>query len=126
VTCIPFFDGAHDSPTERQRVWFYKVLIEYTGDYEVQLLARFWRTHDNNSNEKYFAGRGAAGRFPYLAANNKAFQYTSMIGLNSASALMGGSFTFVEIMPYANRSQPFVVHIPTFELRSRNLLNVPG
>lgn len=96
----------------------YKIMIENTNDFEVQLLVRDWHIFDSLNEIQYVNGQGVIGEQPILKPMEK-FKYTSGCEIYSDLGQMKGFYTFKNL----DDTSLFHVYVPKFKLEYPGKLN---
>lgn len=104
--------------TESQFFFNYKIEIENTNHYDVQLLTRDWYIFDSLKDARFISGQGVIGEQPILRPGEK-FAYISGCDLNSEVGMMKGFYTFKNM----DDDEVFQVFVPTFRLEYPPKLN---
>jgi ApaG protein len=112
------FQPLHSKPQEQMYFFAYRIQIENTSDYTVQLLRRHWYIFDSIGVRHEVEGDGVVGQQPVLAPGEK-HQYESACTLMSEFGTMHGNYTMECQMDGTN----FDVEIPRFELIASHRLN---
>ena len=96
----------------------YKVEIENTNDYDVQLLYREWYIFDSLNEARLIQGNGVIGEQPVLKPGEK-YSYVSGCDLKSEIGMMKGFYTFQNRVD----GELFEALVPTFRLEYPGKLN---
>ncbi len=96
----------------------YRIMIENTNDFNVQLLVRDWYIFDSLNEVQYVNGQGVIGEQPILKPGEQ-FQYTSGCEIFSDIGLMKGFYTFKNL----EDTSLFHVYVPQFKLEYPGKLN---
>ncbi len=105
------YQPEYSSPYNMHYVFIYKILIENTSDYTVQLLRRHWLIYDTDSSIKEVEGEGVVGQQPILESGDS-HSYVSGCNLKSSIGKMKGTYTMERIID----GKKFEVTIPEFNL----------
>jgi ApaG protein len=89
----------------------YRIKIENTGDYDVQLLRRNWNIVDSISEHRSVEGAGVVGQQPVLRPK-EVYEYESACNLKSEFGKMDGTYTFERLVD----GEEFSVSIPEFKM----------
>ncbi len=110
----------HDlSDIMESRFFFnYRIDIENTNTFNVQLLTREWYIFDSLSESRYVSGQGVIGEQPILKPGER-YTYTSGCDLSSDIGMMKGFYTFRNLVD----GELFQVFVPTFKLEHPGKLN---
>lgn len=96
----------------------YRVEIQNTNSFPVQLQSRDWYIFDSLNEAKYVSGSGVVGEQPILKSG-ETFVYSSGCDLNAEIGMMKGFYTFINM----NDGSLFEVIVPTFKLEYPPKLN---
>jgi ApaG protein len=96
----------------------YRVEIENTNDFDIQLMSRYWYIFDSLNTAREVEGDGVVGEQPILKPGQK-HVYVSGCDIHSEIGYMHGFFTFIEM----NSLEEFRANIPKFELFATSKLN---
>lgn len=96
-----------------QSVYFftYKIEIENTNPFPIQLLSRFWRIFDSLEKVRNIEGDGVVGEQPVLNPGDS-YSYSSGCDLSSEIGNMSGHYIFKRL----DNAQIITVEIPQFDL----------
>ncbi|MGL4596463.1 MAG: Co2+/Mg2+ efflux protein ApaG [Bacteroidia bacterium] len=112
------FQPQHSKPQEHEYFFAYRIRIENTSDYTVQLLRRHWYIFDSIGVKHEVEGDGVVGKQPVLSPGEK-YQYESACTLMSEMGAMHGLYTMERNVDGVQ----FDVQIPRFELMAAHRLN---
>ena len=96
----------------------YRVEIQNTNTYSVQLQSRDWYIFDSLSEARFVSGAGVIGEQPILKPG-ETFVYSSGCDLNAEIGMMKGFYTFINLTD----GELFEVIVPTFKLEYAPKLN---
>lgn len=96
----------------------YKIDIENTNNFDIQLLTREWYIFDSLNEARYVSGQGVIGEQPILKPGER-YTYTSGCDLRSDMGLMKGFYTFRNM----HDNERFQAFVPTFRLELPGKLN---
>lgn len=96
----------------------YRIDIENTNPFSVQLITRDWYIFDSLYTARYVNGEGVVGEQPILKPGER-FTYTSGCDLSSEIGMMKGFYTFKNLID----GELFEVFVPTFKLEYQGKLN---
>jgi ApaG protein len=99
------------SPHQYHYVFVYKILIENTSGYTVQLMSRRWEIFDAGEARKIVEGDGVVGQQPVLESG-QSHQYVSGCNLRSGLGKMKGHYYMERI----HDGRQIEVTIPEFQL----------
>jgi ApaG protein len=105
------YQPAYSSPGQSHFVFTYKITIENTGDFTVQLKRRKWLIFDAGFLQQEVEGEGVVGQQPILEPG-EVHQYVSGCNLKSGIGKMVGYYSMERIVD----GTMFSVAIPTFQL----------
>jgi ApaG protein len=111
VSVETFYQADYSNPQNQEFMFAYRITIENTNPFTVQLLHRHWQIFDSNGEYREVDGEGVVGTQPILTANEQ-FQYVSGCNLRTEMGKMSGYYTMIN----QNNKQKFSVKIPAFEL----------
>lgn len=103
---------------ESQYFFNYRVEIQNTNSFSVQLQSRDWYIFDSLGEAKYVSGSGVVGEHPILKSG-ETFTYSSGCDLKAEIGLMKGFYTFSNLTD----GGLFEVIVPTFKLEYPPKLN---
>jgi ApaG protein len=96
----------------------YRIDIENTNPFSVQLMTRDWYIFDSLYTARYVNGEGVVGEQPILKPG-ESYTYTSGCDLCSEIGMMKGFYTFKNLVD----CELFEVIVPTFKLEYQAKLN---
>jgi ApaG protein len=99
-------------------VFTYKITIENTNDFPVQLLSRHWDIFDSNGELTTVDGEGVVGKQPVLHPGEY-YNYESACNLKTTIGRMSGYYNMVRVPD----NKKLRVEIPEFELMVPFMLN---
>ena len=105
------YQSAYSSPAQFHFVFTYRITIENTGDFTVQLKRRKWIIYDAGFPQQEVEGEGVVGQQPILEPG-QTHQYVSGCNLKSGIGKMLGSYFMERIVD----GSKFSVAIPAFQL----------
>jgi ApaG protein len=105
------YQDLYSDPSKMYYLFTYKIRIENTSDYDVQLQRRFWNIFDSVSERREVEGAGVVGQQPILRPG-EVYEYESACNLKSEFGKMEGSYTFERIAD----GEKFSVAIPEFRM----------
>jgi ApaG protein len=111
VTVETRFQELYSDPSKMYYLFTYKITIENTGDYDVQLLRRNWSIFDSISEHRNVEGAGVVGQQPVLRPR-EVYEYESACNLKSELGKMHGFYTFERLVD----GEQFKVSIPEFRM----------
>lgn len=99
-------------------VFTYRITIENTNDFPVQLLSRHWDIFDSNGELTTVDGEGVVGKQPILHPGEY-YNYESACNLKTTIGRMSGYYNMVRVPD----NKKLRVEIPEFELAVPFMLN---
>lgn len=112
------YQSEYSNPENMHFMFAYRITIENTSDYTIQLISRHWDIFDSIGEQKQIDGDGVVGLQPILKPG-ETHQYVSGCNLKSEMGYMQGYYTMIrEVDSYA-----FDVKIPRFNLIALYKLN---
>ncbi len=99
-------------------VFTYRITIENTNDFPVQLLSRHWDIFDSNGELTTVDGEGVVGKQPLLHPGEY-YNYESACNLKTTIGRMSGYYNMVRVPD----NKKLRVEIPEFELAVPFMLN---
>lgn len=103
---------------ESQYFYNYRVVIENTNSFDVQLISRDWYIFDSMSSARYVNGPGVIGEQPIIKPS-ETYTYMSGCDLQSELGLMKGFYTLKNLVD----GSLFEVFVPVFKLEYPPKLN---
>ena len=113
-----FYQKDNSNPITNDYSFAYRITINNTNSYAVQLLRRTWYIFDSNGKHNIVEGEGVVGLTPVIY-NHKPFSYVSGCNLKSEMGKMHGFYTLLNL----HNQKEFEVIIPAFELIAPTKLN---
>ena len=104
--------------TEGVYFFNYRIDIQNSNEFDIQLLSREWYIFDSLKEVSFVSGEGVIGEQPILKPGEK-YTYTSGCELSSDIGMMKGFYTFKKL----NSDDLFQVFVPTFKLEYPAKLN---
>lgn len=96
----------------------YRVEIQNTNSFSVQLQSRDWYIFDSLNEPRFISGSGVIGEQPILKSG-ETFSYSSGCDLQAEIGMMKGFYTFINL----SDGELFEVIVPTFKLEYPPKLN---
>ena len=96
----------------------YRIVIENTNAFDIQLISRHWHIFDSLNPTKIVEGDGVVGEQPIIKPGQK-HVYVSGSDLNSEVGYMKGFYNFLRV----DSKEIFKAAIPRFELIAKPKLN---
>lgn len=105
------YQPEYSNPENEHFMFAYRIVIENMGEYNIQLLSRFWNIYDSNGQRRTVEGEGVVGQQPVILAGSS-YEYVSGCNLNTDMGYMEGRYTMSREMD----GSQFEVLIPRFDL----------
>ena len=118
ITVRTHFQPAYSRPEMNHFLFTYKIVIENSSEYSVQLLRRHWYIFDSNGEHREVEGEGVVGQQPVLMPNT-IYLYESACNLITDIGKMHGKYEMIRIID----KEKFEVKIPEFHLIAPQRLN---
>ncbi|MBX7181892.1 MAG: Co2+/Mg2+ efflux protein ApaG [Bacteroidia bacterium] len=112
------YEKNFSNPSYHHYFFGYKITLENTNDYTVQLKRRHWYIFDSNGIKHEVEGEGVIGEMPILEPG-ESFTYESGCNLRTSIGSMHGYYQFERLLDQST----FQVEIPKFILILPELLN---
>jgi ApaG protein len=112
------YEKNYSNPAFHHFFYSYKITIENTNDFTVQLLRRHWFIFDSNGNKHEVEGEGVIGETPILEPG-ESFTYESGCNLRTSIGSMHGYYSFIRLVD----NSLFKVEIPKFMLVLPEIMN---
>jgi ApaG protein len=112
------YEGIHVRNEISHYAFSYFITIENQSPDIVQLISRKWEIFDSLNNKEIVIGHGVVGQLPIIEPQEK-YTYRSNCFLESSIGSMKGYFNMIN---FTSKTQ-FKVHIPTFQLVVKEVLN---
>ncbi len=109
ISVETFYQPEQSNPIQFHYFFAYRITIENTSEYTVQLKRRHWFIFDSNSVKSEVEGEGVIGEQPVLSPGD-VYKYISGCNLNSEIGKMHGYYLFEKI----SDDTTFHVEIPQF------------
>ncbi|MBT3584960.1 MAG: Co2+/Mg2+ efflux protein ApaG [Halobacteriovoraceae bacterium] len=111
VEVLPTFQIDRSDEENDYYFFSYEVSITNLGEYQCQLLNRYWTIKDGTGQVHNVRGKGVVGQQPKMAPGEE-FSYTSSCPLETPTGNMRGKFEMVD-----HKGDKFWVTVPVFFLR---------
>lgn len=118
VSVETFYQEVYSDPAKNYFLFTYKIRIENTGDYDVQLQRRKWNISDSVYEKREVEGAGVVGQQPILRPG-QVYEYESACNLKSEFGKMNGGYLFERIVD----GEQFQVEVPEFRMQAPFRLN---
>jgi ApaG protein len=112
------YQAAYSSPSQYHYVFTYRITIDNTSEYTIQLLRRHWFIHDAGFNQREVEGEGVVGQQPILEPG-QSHQYVSGCNLKSGIGKMVGTYLMERIVD----GSKLQINIPEFTMVAPLRLN---
>lgn len=111
ISVETFFQPDYSNPVNSEYMFAYRVTIENSNTFPVQLLSRHWHIFDSNGSTREVEGEGVIGVQPLINPGEQ-YQYVSGCNLKTEMGKMSGTY----LMENQNTKKTFEVNIPVFEM----------
>ena len=111
IRVAAFYEDASSRPLSQYFAFSYVVEITNESAFEVQLLKRFWRIKDANTDVKEVEGPGVIGQQPIIKPG-ETYNYSSWSPLATPIGKMRGYYTMKRMLD----GSTFKAYIPEFQL----------
>ena len=111
VSVETFYQPEYSNPANNEFMFAYRITIENSNSYPVQLLRRHWYIFDATGSLREVEGEGVIGVQPKINPDTK-YQYISGCNLKTEMGKMYGTY----LMENLNSNKQFDVTIPAFEM----------
>jgi len=118
ISIETFYKPEYSNALISEHTFAYRITLENTNSFPVQLLRRHWYIFDSNAEHREVEGEGVIGIQPVINPGQK-YQYTSGCNLRSEMGKMHGMY----FMENSYNKQTFILNIPTFEMIVPDKLN---
>jgi ApaG protein len=118
ISVLTDYQKDHSRPLENRYIFAYKISIENTGEYTIQLLRRHWIIADSNGAQHEVEGEGVVGQQPVIAPGTT-YEYVSWANIHSDMGKMQGKY----LVERQIDGELFEVNIPAFMLVAPFKLN---
>jgi len=118
ITVETGFEERYSDMESANFVFTYRITIENTNDFPVQLITRHWDIFDSNGELTTVDGEGVVGKQPILYPGEY-YNYESACNLKTTIGRMSGYYNMVRITD----NKKLRVEIPEFELAVPFMLN---
>ena len=118
ITVETGFEERYSDMESANFVFTYRITIENTNDFPVQLITRHWDIFDSNGELTTVDGEGVVGKQPILYPGEY-YNYESACNLKTTMGRMSGYYNMVRITD----NKKLRVEIPEFELAVPFMLN---
>jgi ApaG protein len=111
ITVRATFQEGYSRPDEDHFLFTYRITIENTSEYTVQLMRRHWFIYDSSGEHREVEGEGVVGQQPILMPGD-VYEYESACNLTTDMGTMHGTYTMERQVDKLR----FLVNIPEFEM----------
>lgn len=111
VSVETFYQPEYSNPSCNEFMFSYRVTLENSNSFPVQLLRRHWYIFDSMNDHREVEGEGVIGVQPVIHPGQK-YQYVSGCNLRSEMGKMHGMY----FMENCHNKQTFLINIPAFEM----------
>jgi ApaG protein len=111
VSVETFYQPEYSNPSNNEFMFAYRITIENSNNFPVQLLRRHWYIFDATGSRREVEGDGVIGVQPQINSGTK-YQYISGCNLKTEMGKMYGTY----LMENVNTKHQFEVMIPAFEM----------
>jgi ApaG protein len=101
----------HSNPASSEYMFAYRITLENSNSFPVQLLRRHWYIFDSTTEHREVEGEGVIGIQPVINPGEK-YQYVSGCNLRSEMGKMHGMY----FMENCHNKKTFIINIPAFEM----------
>jgi ApaG protein len=113
ISVEQFYQPEYSNPLQREFMFAYRVTIENSNSFPVQLLRRHWFIQDSSAEQREVEGEGVIGAQPVIAPNEQ-YQYISGCNLKSEIGQMYGTYLMENVLTKVR----FEVKIPVFQMEA--------
>jgi ApaG protein len=118
ISVETFYQPDHSDAQANEYMFAYRITIENSNKYPVQLLSRHWHIFDSDGAYREVEGEGVIGVQPKIESGEK-YQYISGCNLHTEMGRMHGTYKMQNTFTKKN----FTVNIPAFEMVAPEKLN---
>jgi ApaG protein len=118
ISTLTQFQDLYSNANQMNYAFSYKIRIENTSDYTVQLLRRHWFIYNANGSYTEVEGEGVIGQQPILEPG-QVHEYVSGCNLPTPMGKMNGTYLMERLLD----AKKFYVSIPDMNLVVPHLLN---
>ncbi len=118
VSVVAQYQPQYSNPLAAHYVFAYRVRIENSSEFSVQLLRRHWHIFDSNGHKHEVEGEGVVGNQPILEPND-VHEYTSGTSFRTTIGKMNGTYLMERIVD----GKQFDISIPEFVMIAPFQLN---
>ncbi|QKZ12605.1 Co2+/Mg2+ efflux protein ApaG [Spirosoma sp. KUDC1026] len=105
------YQSDYSSPLQAHYVFTYRITIENSSEYTIQVLRRHWTIFDSNGTVREVEGEGVVGQQPVLEPG-EVHEYVSGCNLRSSMGKMAGTYLVERIID----GKQVRVNIPEFTM----------
>jgi len=111
VSVVTEYQPEYSSPVQSHYVFTYKIRIENSSEFTVQLLRRHWYIHDADGSLREVEGEGVVGQQPVLEPG-EIHEYVSGCNLKTGIGKMRGTYLMERVVD----GRQFDVKVPEFTM----------
>ena len=111
ITVRSTYQESYSRPEEDHFLFTYRITIENTSEFTVQLVRRHWFIYDSSGEHREVEGEGVIGQQPILMPGD-VYEYESACNLTTDMGRMHGTY----LMERTVDKLRFYVNIPEFEM----------
>jgi ApaG protein len=111
ISVETFYQPDYSNPANHEFMFAYRITIENSNAFPVELHRRHWFIHDSDGSHKEVEGEGVVGVQPQINPG-ASYQYISGCNLRSEMGKMYGTY----LMENLNNGKQFTVNIPAFKM----------
>ncbi len=118
ISVETYFEPEYSNTALNEFMFAYRITIENTNTFPIQLISRHWSIFDSNGTCREVEGDGVVGIQPIIVPG-ALYQYTSGCNLQSDAGKMSGTYLFANLY----NKKFFKATIPSFEMFAPFKLN---
>lgn len=118
ITVETFYQPEYSNPANGESMFAYRIGIENSNSFAVQLISRHWFIFDSNGTRREVQGEGVVGVQPVIRPGDR-YEYTSGCNLQSEIGRMHGNFEMLNLQT----NYTFLATIPQFVMVAPFKLN---
>lgn len=118
ISVETFYQPEYSNPLNSEYMFAYRITIENTNNFPVQLLTRHWYIFDSDASQREVEGDGVIGVQPVIGSG-ETYQYVSGCNLKTDIGKMRGTYIFMNL----HDKSSFIATIPSFDLFAPFKLN---
>jgi ApaG protein len=109
VSVVTEYQPEYSSPVQSHYVFIYKIRIENSSEFTLQLLRRHWYIHDSDGSLREVEGEGIVGQQPILEPG-ESHEYVSGCNLKTGIGKMRGTYLMERVVD----GRQFDAKVPEF------------